>query len=148
MTSSAPWCLLSKSACSFLGISKLIAMKGLSFGIRNKGITSQLDNNNALGDADRPQVAVPAFDGMFLGVAMTAEQLYAVEADLHALVGAEPLGQRRLAGERQTLLGTGRAAPGDQSQAVELDGDVRGHERHRLTVCDRLTEGLAFLDVR
>src|SRR5258705_3007442 len=145
--SAAPWWPLSMTACSFLGISKLIAMKGLSFGIRNKGITSRLNDNNALGDANRAQVAVPAFDGMFLGVTMAAEQLYAVEADLHALVGAEPLGQRRLSGERQTLLGAGRAAPGDQSQAIELDGDVRGHERHRLTVCDRLTEGLAFLDV-
>ena len=36
---------------------------------------------------------------------MTAEQLDAVEADLHALVRAESLRQCRFAGERQTLLG-------------------------------------------
>src|SRR3979409_1138768 len=87
-----------------------------------------LDDYDARGDADRAQVAVPAFDGMFLGEAVAAEQLYAVQADLHALVGAEPFGQRRLAGERQTLLGARGAAPGDQSQAVKFDGDVGGHE--------------------
>ena len=71
-------------------------------------MTTRLDNYDALGDADRAQVAVPAFDGVFLGVAVAAEQLHAVEADLHALVGAEPLGQRGLAGERQALLGARR----------------------------------------
>ena len=59
----------------------------------------------------------------------------------------QPLGQCGLAGERQTLFGARCAAPGDQAQAVEFDGDVGAHERHRLTVCDRLTERLAFLDV-
>ena len=95
----------------------------------------------------RPQVAVPAFDRVFLGVAVTAEQLDAVEADLHALVGAELLGQRGLAGERQALLGARGAAPGDQPQAVELDRDVGAHERDRLPVGDRLAERLALLDV-
>ena len=84
---------------------------------------------------------------MFLGVAVAAEQLHAVQADLHALVGAQSLGQCRLAGERQTLFGTGCAPPRDQAEAVEFDGDVGGHERDRLTVGDRLTECLAFLDV-
>src|SRR5258705_9523484 len=106
-----------------------------------------LDNYDALGDADRAQVAVPAFDGMFLVEAVAAEQLYAVQADLHALVGPEPLGQCRLAGERQTLLGARGTAPRDQPQAVEFDRDVGGHEGHRLTVCDRLAERLPFLDV-
>ncbi len=67
-----------------------------------------LDDDDALGDADRAQVAVPAFDGVFLGVAVAAEQLHAVQADLHALVGAQPLGQRRLAGEWQALIGPRR----------------------------------------
>ena len=57
------------------------------------------------------------------------------------------LGQRRLAGERQALLGARGAAPGDQPQPVELDGDVGAHERHRLPAGDRLAERLAFLDV-
>src|ERR1044071_621478 len=73
--------------------------------------TTRLENYNAFGDADGAQVAVPAFDGVFLGVAVSTEQLHAVETDLHALVGAELLGQRGLAGERQALIGARRAAP-------------------------------------
>jgi hypothetical protein len=63
-----------------------------------------LDDDDALGDADRAKIAVPALDRMFLCVAVAAEQLNAVQSDLHALVGAEPLGQRRLTGERQPLV--------------------------------------------
>src|SRR6478672_10297765 len=136
--SAAPWCPFSITAFSLRGSSRLIAMKVFS---------PSLDDHDALGDADRAQVAVPAFDGVFLGVAVATEQLHAVEADLHALVGAEPLGQRGLACERQTLVGPGRAAPGDQPQPVEFDRDVGAHEGDRLAVGDRLAERLALLDV-
>lgn len=84
---------------------------------------------------------------MFFGVAVATEQLDAVQADLHALVGAELASQRGLTGEGQALLGAGGAAPGDQPQAVEFDGDVGGHERDRLAVGDGLAERLALLDV-
>ncbi len=46
---------------------------------------------------------------MLLGVTVTAEQLHAVQADLHALVGAELARECGLTGERQILLGA--AAP-------------------------------------
>ena len=105
----------------------------------------ELEDHDTLGDADGPQIAVPALDRVFLGEAVAAEQLDAVEADLHALVGAELLGQSRLAGERQPLLGPRRTAPRDQPQPVEFDGDVGAHERHRLAVCDRLAERLWHL---
>src|SRR5262245_1748724 len=128
---------MSITACSLRGISKLIAMIGLSF---SKGMTTRLDNYNALGDADRAKVAVPAFDGMFFGVAVAAQQLHAVEADLHALVGAQPLGQRSLARERQALLRAGGAPPGDQPKPVQFDRDVGAHERDGLAMRDRLAE--------
>ena len=77
-----------------------------------------LNYDDALGDTDRPQVAVPAFNRMFLGVAVAAEQLHAIQADLHALVGGQPLGQRGLAGELQPLVGARRPAPRDEAQPV------------------------------
>ena len=45
------------------------------------------------------------------------------------------------------LIGAGGAAPGDQTQPVELDGHIGAHERHRLPPRDRLAERLALLDV-
>src|SRR3954453_7234512 len=104
------------TACNFGGNSRFIAMIDLSLGSR------ELDNYDTLGDADGPQVAVPAFDRVLFGVAVAAEQLHAVQPDLHALVGTEPLGERRFAGERLTLLGARCPAPGDQPQSVQLDG--------------------------
>src|ERR1700733_13868466 len=101
---SAPaWCALSITACSLRGSSKLIAMINLSGEVDND-LDNGLDDDNALGDADGPKVAVPAFDGVLLGEAVAAEQLHAVQTDLHALVRAEPLGQRGFTAERQALL--------------------------------------------
>src|ERR1700744_5828018 len=103
---------------------------------------------DALGDAEDSQVAVPTLYGVLLGEAVAAEQLHTVQADLHALVGAEPLGQRGFAAERQTLLGPRRTAPGDQPQPIEFDGDVGAHERNGLPMSDRLAECLALLHIR
>ena len=72
---------------------------------------SLLDDYDALCDAERAQIAVPAFDGVFLGEAMTSEQLNAVEADLHALVGGNSLGQCGLSRKGQALFGARCAAP-------------------------------------
>ena len=47
--------------------------------------------------ADRTQVAVPELDRVFLGEAVTAEQLHAVGADLHALLGRLHARERGLA---------------------------------------------------
>src|SRR4029450_2299098 len=105
--SAAPWCAFSMTASSLRGSSRLIAI------VRPSGWMTPLNDNDALGDADRAQVPVPAFDGMFLGVAVAAEQLHAVQTDLLAFVGAERLGQRGLACERQALVGARRPAPGD-----------------------------------
>ena len=97
---------------------------------------------------DGPQVAVPPLDRVLLDEAVAAEQLDAVEADLHALLGAEPAGQRDLAGE--VLARGSRAAgglPGQQPHGLQLDRDVGDHEGHRLAVGDRLAERLALVDV-
>src|SRR5712672_2200194 len=76
---SAPaWCALSITACILRGSSKLIAMIGLSLEM------SDSDNDDAFGDTDGPQVPVPTFDRVFLRVAVAAEQLHAVQSDLHA----------------------------------------------------------------
>ena len=68
------------------------------------------DEHRAFHDADGPQVAVPPLDRVLLDEAVAAEQLDAVEADLHALVGAQPAGQRDLAGEVLALRRRGAAA--------------------------------------
>src|SRR5690349_20461659 len=136
INSAAPWCVFVVTACILRGSSRLIAMIELS----QLELDNDLDDDDALGNADGPQVAVPAFDRMLFRVAVAAEQLNAVQADLHAFVGAEPLGQGRLTDERQALLGARRAAPRDEPQPVQFDGDVGAHEGHRLTVGDRLTE--------
>lgn len=73
-----------------------------------------LQNHDTLGDAECPQIAVPALNRVFLGVAMATEQLHAVEADLHALVGGEPLGQGAFTQEGHALLGTRGTAPDDE----------------------------------
>ena len=44
--------------------------------------------------------------------------------------------------------GAGRGLVGQQPHRLQLDRDVGDHERHRLTVGDRLAERLALLDVR
>src|SRR5215208_3667034 len=137
--SAAPWCAFSMTACSLRGSSKLIVMARLPI--------LKLDDDDTLGDADGPQIAVPAFDRVFLRVTVAAEQLDAVQPDLHALVGAEALGQCGFAGERQPLVGASRPPPRDQAQPVEFDRDVGAHECHRLPVGDRLTECVTLLDI-
>ena len=68
---------------NFLGISRLIIRP----------------SQRSLHQAGRAQVAVPALDRVLLDVAVAAEQLDAVGADRHAALGAQPAGQRHLAGE-------------------------------------------------
>ena len=45
-------------------------------------------------------------------------------------------------------VGAGGAAPGDQPQAIQFDGDVGAHECHRLPTRDGLAERLSLLHVR
>ena len=124
------------------GISRLIAMEGLSVLVEScLGTTTP--SATPMARRSRYQRST----GCSFGVAVAAEQLHAVQADAHALVAAQLPGQRRLAGERQTLVCAGGAAPGDHPQTVEFDGDVGAHERHRLPAGDRLAERFAFLDV-
>ena len=99
-------------------------------------------------DADGPEVAVPPLDRVLLDEAVAAEQLDAVEADLHALVGAQLAGEGDLAGEVLAGRGAGGGLVGQQPHRLQLDRDVGDHERHRLAVGDRLAERLALLDVR
>ena len=77
------------------------------------------------------EVAVPPLHRVLLDEAVAAEQLHAVDADLHALLGAQPAGQRDLAGERLALRGTGRGPVGHQPHALQLDADVGDHEGDR-----------------
>ena len=84
---------------------------------------------------------------MLLDVAVAAEQLDAVGADLRPALGAQPAGERHLAGEALALVDPGGGAVGRQPHPLELDRDVRHHERHRLAVGDRLAERLALVDV-
>ena len=95
-----------------------------------------------------PEVAVPPLHRVLLDEAVATEQLDAVEADLHALVGAGLAGQRDLLGEVLARGGAAGGLVGQQPHRLQLDRDVGDHERHRLAVRDRLAERLALLDVR
>ena len=66
------------------------------------------DQDDALHDADRPQVAVPALDGVLADVAVAAEELDAVAADPHPVVRREPAGEGDLAGGVEALVERGR----------------------------------------
>src|SRR4051794_15514475 len=156
----ATWWAWSTSGRTFLGVSRLII--GLfSWVVVLRGVWSRLtarwrslldhrnhsDQDRSFHEADGTQIAVPAFDGVLLDVPVATQQLDAVQADLHALLGAEPAGERDLPGG---VLAPGHPAGGlvgDQPHALQLDGDVGDHERHRLAVRDRLAEGLPLLDV-
>src|SRR5262245_25472545 len=106
-----------------------------------------LNRDAAFENAHRPQVAVPELDHVLADEAVATEQLHAVGADLHALVGRLQPRQVRLALERQALLGARCRAVRQEAQAVELDGDVGDHERDRLAVRDRLAEGHAVVAI-
>src|SRR5438034_7962045 len=70
--------------------------------------------DDSLHHGDRAQVAVPPLDRVLLDVAVPAEQLHAVAADLHAVLGGQPTREGGLARERQALLGARRSAQRDQ----------------------------------
>ena len=127
----ATWWAWPTSGRNFLGVSRLIIRPSTPPSI----------------EADRSEVAVPPLDRVLLDEAVAAEQLHAVVADLHAALGAQPAGQRDLAGEALALRGAGGGAVGHQPHAVQLDADVGDHERHALPVADRLAERLPLVDV-
>ena len=85
---------------------------------------------------------------IFLAVGRPAEQLHAVAADLHSVLGGELAGERGLARVRLALLGTRGGAQCREPGALEFDADVGDLERDRLPVTDRLAERLALVDVR
>ena len=103
---------------------------GMDHGGMDHSGHAMIDHSTMAGMATPEQMATlatlegEAFDRMFLGVAVATEQLHAVQADSHALVGRQSAGQCRLPGERQTAVRAGGAAPGDQTQPVEFDGDA------------------------
>ena len=103
--------------------------------------------NPAFHQADRSQVAIPAFDRVLLDVPVAAEQLHAVAADLHAVLGAQLPGQRRLAGEGSALLGAARRPVGGKPHAFEFDADVGHHEGDGLPMADRFAECHPVVDV-
>src|SRR6478736_4156998 len=131
----ATWWAWSISGRIFLGVSRLIM------------VWSSSDEDRSFHQADGSQVAVPPLHRVFLDEAVSAEQLYAVQADLHAALGTEPASQGDLALGGLALRDASGGLPGHQPHALQLDGDVRDHERHRLAVGDRLAERLALLDV-
>lgn len=85
---------------------------------------------------------------MVLDEAVAPEQLHAAGADLLALLGAQHARQVRLAVKRQPLLCAARGAPRQQAHRLDLDADVGDHERHRLSVRDRLAERVPIVAVR
>ena len=103
--------------------------------------SSTRSNRGAFEHADRAQLPIPELHRVLLDEAVTAQQLHAVGADLHALVGALDARQRGLAAEAQALLGAAGGALHHQAHAIELERDVGDHERHRLAVGDGLAEG-------
>src|SRR4051794_38412484 len=138
----ATWWAWSTSGRTFLGVSRLIMMC-LPDGGRGacREPRDHSDQDRSFHQADGTQVAVPPLDRVLLHVAVATEQLDAVEADLHALLGAQPPRQGDLAGRVLALGDPGRGLVGDQAHALELDGDVGDHERDGLAVRDRLAEG-------
>jgi hypothetical protein len=84
---------------------------------------------------------------VLLDEAVSPEQLDAVEADLHALVGTQLPRKRDVACDVLARGGTRGRLPGEQPHRLQLDRDVGDHERHRLPMGDRLAERLPLLDV-
>src|SRR6202012_1386081 len=105
-------------------------------------LSRRLDEQGALHHARGPEVPVPALDRVLLDEAVATEQLDAVGADLHPLLGAEPAGDGRLAGEVLALVGAGGGTIGDQAHAVRLDADFGDLEGDALAVGDRFAERL------
>ena len=99
-------------------------------------------------DADGSKVAVPALDGVLLDVAVPAEQLHALGADLDPMLGAQARARERLRGRSSCPCLRG-SPPGRSRRlhALELDGDVGDREGDRLAVADRLAERDALVDV-
>src|SRR5690349_23426889 len=123
----ATWCAWPISGRNFFGVSRLIIERGPLGGV--SGVSGARAAGSSVGcsdehptfhEPDGPEVAVPPLDRVLLDEAVSAEQLHAVVADLHAPLGAQPAGQRHLAGERLALGGAGRGPVGDQTHAVQL----------------------------
>src|SRR5699024_6167645 len=80
-----------------------------------------LDDDDALSNADRAHVAVPALNRMLLGVAVATQQLDAVQAHDHAFVGGVAAGKAGLAVVGHALVEAGCAAQHDQETAMARD---------------------------
>src|SRR5690606_33206592 len=100
------------------------------------------DEQRALEDSGAPQVAVPALVVELLDEAVAAEQLHAARADPRGVSRDEAAGLGDLGCSVLAPVEAGGGLPDDQAQPGELDGDVGDGERDRLTVADRLAEGL------
>src|SRR6478609_3064392 len=134
----ASWWAWSMSVACFLGVSRLIiAGVPVRSGAERAFEWGGSYEHRTFHHADGPQVAVPPFDRVFLDEAVPAEELHAVEADPHPLLGAQLPGQTDLAGEVLAPGGAGGRLPGEQAHRLHLDGHVGDHERHRLAVADR-----------
>src|SRR6478609_1706970 len=130
----ATWCAWSMSGRTFLGVSRLIMGFSPVWVVEERASRNHLDQDRSFHQADRTQVAVPPLHGVLLDEAVPTQQLYAVQADLHATLGAEAAGQRDLALGRLALGHPARGAVGHQAHALQLDRDVGDHEGHRLAV--------------
>src|ERR1700712_4696487 len=108
----ATWWAWSMSGRIFFGVSRLIM------------VWSSSDEDRSFHQADGSQVAVPPLHGVFLDEAVSAQQLYAVQADLHAALGAEPTSQGDLALGGLALRDAPGRLPGPQAHALQLDRQV------------------------
>src|SRR4029079_10428288 len=106
----ATWCAWTASGRNFFGVSRLIIERGPLGGVSGvsgaRAASSSVgcsDEHPAFHESDGPEVAAAPLHPVLIDGAVPAEQLHAVVADLHAPLGAQPAGQRHLAGERLAL---------------------------------------------
>src|SRR4029079_18906559 len=98
----ASWCAWSRSGRSFFGSSSEITTYLHGRGPEERAERASRrasDQHPAFHDRDGPEVPVPALDRVVLYEAVAPQELDAVRADLHALVGAQLPCQGDLAGD-------------------------------------------------
>src|SRR5699024_11861740 len=85
---------------------------------------------------------------MFLGIAVSAEQLDTGTADTHALFGSLLPGEPGLPCVRLALLRTSGSTKHGQPHSLEFDRDIGDLEGDPLPMADRFAERVSFVHVR
>src|SRR3954467_11441526 len=115
---------------NFFGVSRLMATINFPSSRKRSSVSSLRSSlagarcdahsydHHTFHDRRGAQISVPALHRVLLHVAVPAEQLHAVAADLHAVLGGEAAGQGGLAGEALALLGARRGPQHGQPRAL------------------------------